>query len=417
MLITKTVCNRTVEKVSRLAVRTNDSQSAVQPSRGITVRIHPSICEIPRDAWMTLFPQSDQSWDYYSASERMRSRGFVFGAIGAYAGEVLVAAAPLFRVDYRLDAPLSAPFQAIGDWLQEHAPSWITMPIMGLGSPISDECQIGIRADLSLSERQVVLEALLRGLSQHADDNGVRVLLLKDLTEADRMWAEPTLRSANFSGIPSLPVATLELPYATVDEYLLSLPPKMRQDLRRKRRQSIQVRVEYRSSIEGIEDKIADLYSQTRAHRKASFDVFDELPLGYFREVMTGLNGRARLLLLWVGENLACFNLFILERDRVMGRYLGLQYPLAREHNLYFINWLAMVEYCIENGYRQLQVGQSSYALKAKLGCQFHRSWIYFKHTGAVRGPVFRLLSPYAAFDRMDPDLRELGSAAPYVIP
>jgi hypothetical protein len=73
-----------------------------------------------------------------------------------------------------------------------------------------------------------------------------------------------------------------------------------------------------------------------------------------------------------------------------------------------------MVRYCIEHGLRALQVGQTSYLLKARLGCKLHRSWIYCRHTGPVRGPIFRFLAPYAAFDRMDPDLRELGDAAPY---
>jgi predicted N-acyltransferase len=225
------------------------------------------------------------------------------------------------------------------------------------------------------------------------------------------------LQSARFSAIPSLPVATLDIPFRSLDEYLASLPPKMRQDLRRKLRQSACVRIEYRDTLDGIEDEIVHLYTQTRANRKASYDAFDELPDGYFREVMSGLGGQARLLLLWVGDTLAGFNLFILERDCVVGRYLGLRYPLARDHNLYFVNWLTMVSFCIEHGFRTMQVGQTSYTLKAKLGCRLHRSWIYCKHTGLFGGALFRLLSPYAAFDRMDPDLRNLGGDAPYADP
>ena len=68
----------------------------------ITARAHASIGEIPRDAWMTLFPDNDHCWDYYAAAERMTARGFTFGAIGAYAGDALVGAVPLFRVEYRL---------------------------------------------------------------------------------------------------------------------------------------------------------------------------------------------------------------------------------------------------------------------------------------------------------------------------
>jgi hypothetical protein len=383
----------------------------------ITARAHASICEIPRDAWRTLYPGADRSWDYYAAAERMSARRFTFGAIGAYARDALVGAVPMFRLEYRLDAPLGAAFRVIGAWLDRHAPSLITTPILGLGSPIADECEIGLRPGLGDDERRAVLEALLDAMSRHAAATGIRVLVLKDLTDVDRLWATSALQSACFSAISSLPVATLDIPFRSLDDYLASLPSKMRQDLRRKLRQSACVRIEYRDSLDGIEDEIGHLYTQARANRKASYDAFDELPDGYFREVMSGLGGQARLLLLWVGDTLAGFNLFILERDRVVGRYLGLRYPLAREHNLYFVNWLTMVSFCIEHGYRTLQVGQTSYILKAKLGCKLHRSWIYCKHTGLFGGALFRLLSPYAAFDRMDPDLRNLGGGAPYAGP
>ena len=31
------------------------------------------------------------------------------------------------------------------------------------------------------------------------------------------------------------------------------------------------------------------------------------------------------------------------------------------------------------------------------------RSWAYFKHQGAVMGPLFRTFGPMMAFDKMDP--------------
>src|SRR5262245_21119273 len=108
------------------------------------VTVHASIAEIRRDAWSEVFPRSRQSWDYYAAGERMSAPGFSFGAIGAYYGETLVGAAPMFRVDYRLDEPLGRSFQTIGNWLHRVAPSSITMPVLALGSPIADECQIGM---------------------------------------------------------------------------------------------------------------------------------------------------------------------------------------------------------------------------------------------------------------------------------
>lgn len=356
-------------------------------------------------------------WDYCCAIEHMSSRDFTFGAVAAYLDNELVAASPTFRVNYRLDQPLGTHFRAIGNWLDRHAPSWITMPINGLGSPVLDECPIAITPAADAEFRRDCFISILETLEEHADDSDVRVLALKDVTGTDHLWCHTVLSERHYTAIPAPPTAKLQLPFKNEDEYLASLSPKMRQDLRRKMRRASAVRIEYRDSIEGLETEIEAFYRATRDHRKASFDTFDELPGGYFREVMRALGGTARLQLMWIGNDLGGFNLFIETPDRIDGKFLGLDYRFAREHNLYFVNWMEMVRYAIAHGIPQLHVGSAAYGLKVRLGCKLHRSWVYVRHTGIVRGPLFRLLSPYAAFDRMDPDLVALGDAAPYAEP
>lgn len=390
------------------------ADSATGELRGV---VHSSMSELPRDAFSRLDGGSKTLWDYCCATERMSSRHFTYGAVAVYDGRELVAAAPMFRVDYRLDEPLGPHLRAIGEWLHHRAPSWITMPVIGLGSPVLDECPIAISPIVDGARRREGFAALIDTLEQHAAGEGVRVVALKDVTAADRVWCDPVLGAHRYSAIPAPPIAKLELPFACLDDYLASLSPKMRQDLRRKMRQAAGVRIEYRDTIDGLEQQIEALYRATRDHRKASFDVFDELPGGYFREIMAGLHGAARLQLMWIGTQLGGFNLFIDEPHRISGKFLGLDYRLARTHNLYFVNWTEMVGYAIARGRPQLHVGVSSYGLKARLGCRLHRSWVYCRHTGAVRGPLFRLLTPYAAFDRMDPELCALGDAAPYAEP
>src|SRR5262245_25317959 len=105
----------------QLAIPQIGRQTAVLPppltehkGKRFAATAHLSITEIRRSAWTQLVPRSRQSWDYYAAGERMSARGFSFGAIAAYCGDKLVGAVPMFRVDYRLDEPLGAPFQTIG---------------------------------------------------------------------------------------------------------------------------------------------------------------------------------------------------------------------------------------------------------------------------------------------------------------
>ncbi len=380
----------------------------------LITRIHGSVAEIDRAAWNMLYPSNPECWAHYRAIERMPSDNFTYSAVAAYAGGRLVGAAPMFRVDYRLDDPLGPRFKAVTAWIGRRAPQSTRMPVLGLGSPWSDECHVGILPCLDDQQRSEVFEGLLAAITECAAANNVRVLALKDVTDDDSHWAKGVLKKHQLSAIPSLPVATLDLPFSSTDEYLASLSPNMRKDLRSKMRKAKSVRIEFRDSIKGLEADILRLYKQTQENRKASYDCFDVLPDSYFQHMMEGLEGRAKLLLCWIGDRLGLVNLFIVENDRVVGKYLGMDYEVSRKNNLYFVNWMSTVNYCIENGISSMQVGQSCYGPKARLGCKLHRSWIYAKHTGTFVGPIVRAMSRFAAFDKMDPDLREMGEDAPY---
>src|SRR5215467_4204875 len=70
---------------------------------GLEARILPGVRAVSRDAWDVLFPTDVEGWDYYVACEASPPPAFAFSAIGVYADGSLVAAAPIFRLTYRLD--------------------------------------------------------------------------------------------------------------------------------------------------------------------------------------------------------------------------------------------------------------------------------------------------------------------------
>jgi len=101
-----------------------------------------------------------------------------------------------------------------------------------------------------------------------------------------------------------------------------------------------------------------------------------------------------------VDGKLASFKLFIAGNDRAVAHKIGLRNSLARANNLYFVNWMMMVRYCIHHRIPRLEMGQTSYALKQRLGCKIQRSWTYFRHRYGTVNHLFKLLGPFAAFDR-----------------
>jgi len=383
----------------------------------IAVRHLASIASVPRKAWDALFPGRAEGWDYFCACERSAPEGFSFSALGAYAGSELLAAVPLFRTDYRLDLSLEGRLKPAVDWVHHYAPRLVAVPVLGMGSPLTEECPIGFLPETERDERARIFMALIRGMNDHAAANKIPLLALKDITDRDDIWAHAGLADYGFTRVATLPLATLHVPFKSEEEYLKSLSSSMRSDLRKKMRRAANVTLEWRDTIEGIEDQLFELFEETRANSKADYGAFDDVPAGYFREIMQTAGDKAKVMVAHVDGEMVSFNIALIKPNRVLAKYIGMRYPAAREHNLYFVNWMAMVRFCIERSIPWLQIGQTSYRQKARMGCKFKRSWIYFKHRNPAINPLFKFFGPGMAFDKMDPDLQAMGEDAPYLEP
>ena len=381
----------------------------------VSVRVLPSVCAVSREAWNGLYAPTAEDWDFFRSCEIAPPEGFSMSALAAFAGEQLVGAAPLFHVTFPIEMAVAPRLRSFASWVGKRAPRLMNPSIVAIGSPQSDECPIGISPAANPKDRSEIFAALLGGLAVHADALGCSITSLKDVRDADTLWAHAALSKAGFARMASLPLAVLELPYRDETEYLATFSPRLRSELRRKMRHASAVTVELRDSIDDIEEEIADLFQETRANRRADYGSFDDVGPGFFSEVMRNLQGKAQVMLCRHAGELVSFNMFLVEPHRVLAKFIGMRYPAARELNLYYYNWVMMVRYCIEHGIPLLQTGQTTYELKTRLGSKLKKSWIYFRHRATITNRIFHAAAPLAALDRTDPDLRSLGTQAPYV--
>jgi predicted N-acyltransferase len=404
-----------------LSKAASDRRSAVVAPeltyKGFVIRHHTSIAEIAEAEWNRLFSDVAEDWSYFRACERSGSAHFSFSAVAAYKDGRLVAAAPVFRLNYRLDMTLPERFKAVGDFLARYAPRLVKVPVMGMGSPMTEECPIGIDPALDGAARDDALAALIRAMELRAKAAGAKILAIKDVTDSDAQWSSAALAGTGFTRMASLPLATLALPYDDFEGYIQSLPGKQRNDIRRKLKAAKDLQVEFRDDVEDVYDEILALYRATRANRKASYEAFDEVPEDYFREVMRSSHGKARVMLCRLDGRLVSFNFFLVEKDKVIGKFVGMDYEVARAKNLYFFNWMTIVRFCIDKGIEELQTGQTTYTVKVRLGCKVKRSWIYFKYTGGLIGPLVRFIGPRLSFEDADPELAPLSDKLIYLAP
>lgn len=362
---------------------------------------------VPDVAWDRCLPDRAESHAYYCACETAQPEHVHHHAMTVADEAGLVAVAPTFRMHYDLHTPfqggwLTRPLRA----LARVQPNLLRLPVIGLGSPFAEQAHLGFSPDISTTRKYEAAARLLDGIECDAERHNIGLVAIKDISDEDLPAFLPHFRDRGYARLASLPSAVLHLPFRSVDDYLASLSAATRKDMRRKLQRAGSVEIETRTDISDIADEIYALYEETRGSSASDYGDFEKLPPTYFTSVMSALSPRAVCVLYRVSGVLAAFNLLLIEHDRVIDKFLGMRYPLARNANLYFISWMHNVRYCVENGKSYLQTGQGTFANKLRLGSQLEPLHIYFRHRRKVVHNLFRAAASVVDFERLDPDLK-----------
>lgn len=369
---------------------------------------------LPEAMWDICFPGEVENLRYYQACAAARPAQAHVRALIANGTQRPEAVAPLFRMEYALHTSIQDGWLgAAMRQLDRRFPRLFRLPMLGLGSPFAERCHCGFPPDMDEADRLRAADRLLDLLERQAHLENIGLTVIKDIHEDDLPAFRPHLLARGYTRMSSLPVAVLHLPYATFDDYLASLSRSTRKDMKRKLRDAAHVEIEYRHDISDIGDEIFTLYEQTRLESPSDYGDFEQLPADYFTRVVAALAPRAFCVCYRIDGVLAAFNLLMVEEDRVIDKFLGMNYPLARTHDLYFISWMENVRYCIANGKTRLQTGQGTFANKLRLGSVLEPMHNYFRHRSPMLNAMLGAISPLLGFEELDPSLQAARRPAP----
>ena len=332
----------------------------------------------------------------------------------------IVAAAPLFRVGYRIDTPLQGRLREIGDWVHAHWPRLVSFPVIGIGSPMSDNCALGFAPELSDADCAHAFDGLLLPPVRNWPRPISSALLAVKSLDRSAETLDGTLRRHGYKCVTSVPLAMLDLPYHSLDHYLDSLPDEDRlllpsQDAQRKEGA-------HRISLldRGHRGRASPNCSTARSSRaRSTTGISKSSNSEYFPK------GRATA---WATRRSSCcagratnsssFQLFLVGRNRVLAKQIGMQYPQGRELNLYFVNWLKLIEFAIERRIPCVEMGATTYATKILFGGYLERRWLHFRFRGSIGNRLLNPVAPLFDFEKNDPELAKLdGSAKTYMGP
>ena len=375
----------------------------------IETRQHSSIAEIPREAWDALWPGDAEGWAYYRCCEQAMPAGFAVSYLATYADVALVAAAPVFHTHYELYSSVRGPVRSMLDAIARRFPSFLRLGVTGLGSPLVDRCHIGLREGFTPEQRSAVLGSLLDGLAQSAGQNAHRLIAVKDLEDGLAVALEGDLQAHGFAKVRSLPNAYLDLPFGSWEAFLKSLSsPSARSYLKRKERGLSRLRVEFPEEIGALSPRLHALYEQTRTQSQGDYGVFEDLDPMYFDEVKRACGDRAQFMLCWLDDRLVSFQLLLAGDRELIGKLIGMDYTVARDLNLYFVNLNQAIRLAIARGIPHVRMGNTAYGVKMIYGARLVTHWINFKHRNAGVNWLLRKLAPLIDYERNDPELAKM---------
>jgi predicted N-acyltransferase len=369
------------------------------------VEVASSIEAFGRDEWNRLFPAELEDWNYYRAVERAGLPEFGWIYFGVRVDNELRAVVPAFVTDYRLDTTLTGPLRRFTDALTRVFPRLLQQRMLCLGSPVGEICHLGFAPGADAAEQQRLLGAILNKVEEYTKQDRIGMIAVKDASTAqDALWAQ-VARAHRLRRQPGLPTATLDVHFASIDDYLSALGAGTRKDMRRKLKAGAALRVEWRCDVDAIDAEVMRLYRSTMEKSELSFE---ELTPAYFSGVLRELDDRASCVTYWLGERLVAFNLVLHDGRRLLDKFLGMDYAVAREYNLYFFTWFENVRYCIAHALPVYQSGQGLHREKLRLGSKLTANWLWYRHRNRLLDFIFASAERLFRLDRHDPELAAL---------
>lgn len=188
-------------------------------------------------------------------------------------------------------------------------------------------------------------------------------------------------------------LAFMAIDFPDTDAYLARLSSSRRQNIRRKLRSRARLTIRRVPTGAAFDDPaLVDAYFALYESVYAQSEIhFDKLTAPFFRRVLRdGASGGIVFEYRRADDGaLVGWNLCYEHGGRLVDKYIGLAYPAARDLNLYFVSWVANLEYAIERGLTHYVAGWTDPEVKASLGARF----TFTRHAVFVRNPVLRAIA------------------------
>jgi uncharacterized protein len=365
--------------------------------------------EIDESFWRECFrdPLEGRFW-YQTLEESGLEDQFVFFYGLIKIGGKSVGIAPCFLHDVPI-ALVAPPLVAtVLTHLSKVFPRVGYQRTLFVGSPCSDEGTVGLLPGMKLAE---VVPELGEAVRTKARQLKAPMIVFKDFRQGD-LAALAGL--GDYSPTVSYPGTAVPLPPSGKDAYYRSLAHTQRHNLLKKLRRSrellsLETSIVKRPSAPELAEIFA-LFRQTYERGKTKFERLD---LPFFARIMEQAPSQFILLRDQQSGALVAFMLVFRLGDRLINKFIGLDYGRGPKAYLYFRLFDAAIDYAYANSATEIQSGQTGYRAKLDLGHRLVPLFNVFHHENPLVHALFRAIGRRVTWQSLDSDLATFLRAHP----
>jgi peptidoglycan biosynthesis/recognition FemAB-like protein len=341
--------------------------------------------------WHDAFEGERKDWRYYEiVNDTLVGQGFDFHYLVLPNGAVQ----PFFVLDQDLVAGSSNALRSSMAVFRKWWPRFLKMRTLMVGCA-AGEGHLAYEGDLPLSELARQFKA--------------KLIVMKEFPSRYRT----SLSKLNgFTRVPSMPMTRLRIDYDNFDDLVAKkLSKPTRKNLRRKLRVSdaAQPPIEMQV-VEDITPFVDEIYPLYLAVFQRSKLHFEKLTKEFFCAIGRRMPDKVRFFIWRQGGKAIAFSLCMIQRDTIYDEYLGLDYSVAFDLNLYFHTIRDVINWAIAHGMQWYVSSALNYEPKLHLKSELVPLDLYVAHTSPLINAVMRRVLPLLEPTRNDPILQRFSN-------
>lgn len=370
----------------------------------VTITWYNRADEIDENLWQECFPPPvEGSWWYKTLDGSNLQDQFEFAYAVISIDNFAVGIAPVFSMKVPIDLVMPKGISLVMKMLSRLKPSLAYQHTVFIGSPCAEEGTVGLVKGIQLSQ---VAHELFAAVEKKAASLKAPMIVWKDMNDNDAETLDHLSEDFGMFRMVSFPGTLVHLSSDRIEDYYKSLKGSRRHNLKKKLKRSQQL-ISLETEViqhpnEKILEEILGLFYQTYSRAKTKFE---KLTPQFFQLIASWDTSWFVLLRSSETKQLVAFMLLFKFDDRVINKFLGIDYNLSDSFHLYFRLWESALSWVLRSGAREFQSGQTGYRAKLDIGHELVPLTNYCKHNNPLINKVFASIAKDISWSSLDNDL------------